>query len=370
MKKSTNKKVAFKNKKAGSIAGKKNKEALTKTERFAALFIALLIIVFAFIFFYKLKTDSLPENKLDRGTVSESGEKTETENENQNQNQTKPETGASTKQEAKQKTKPESKQRVRPEAKPELIRPGDRKQNPEISAVPLMRENERTDLPRKGKIAFMLDDAGNNLQELNAFLTYPGPLTIAVLPGLPYSKKAADLIRASGKTVFLHQPMEAINGQDPGPGAIYTNMSKDEVIAILKKNLNEIGPVAGINNHQGSKITQDKDIMKTVLEFCSKNNLVFLDSRTTAKTVVPEIAKQNGIKIGERAVFLDNEKDLQSMQKQIDLGIKLADKRDSVIMIGHTTSANLADLLKKNYLVLKKDGYDFSDSKDIITNTK
>ncbi|MDR1178172.1 MAG: divergent polysaccharide deacetylase family protein, partial [Spirochaetaceae bacterium] len=47
----------------------------------------------------------------------------------------------------------------------------------------------------------MIDDAGNNLRELDAFLNLPFPLTIAVLPGLPYSAEAARRIRAAGKEV-------------------------------------------------------------------------------------------------------------------------------------------------------------------------
>ncbi|MDR2181297.1 MAG: divergent polysaccharide deacetylase family protein, partial [Treponema sp.] len=35
---------------------------------------------------------------------------------------------------------------------------------------------------RKGVLVFVIDDAGNNLRELEPFLAFPGPLTIAVLP--------------------------------------------------------------------------------------------------------------------------------------------------------------------------------------------
>ncbi|MDR0387195.1 MAG: divergent polysaccharide deacetylase family protein, partial [Treponema sp.] len=35
----------------------------------------------------------------------------------------------------------------------------------------------------RGTLVFVIDDAGNNLRELEPFLRFPGPLTIAVLPG-------------------------------------------------------------------------------------------------------------------------------------------------------------------------------------------
>ncbi|MDR0465719.1 MAG: divergent polysaccharide deacetylase family protein, partial [Treponema sp.] len=135
---------------------------------------------------------------------------------------------------------------------------------------------------QKGALVFVIDDAGNNLRELDPFLNISGPLTIAVLPGLPYSVEAAKRIRAAGKEVILHQPMEALGAQNPGPGAIYSGMSRQEIREILSRNVEEVGPVTGINNHQGSLITMDREIMLVILDFCREHGIYFLDSRTTA----------------------------------------------------------------------------------------
>ena len=72
----------------------------------------------------------------------------------------------------------------------------------------------------KGRIVIVVDDAGYNLEDLDPFLKFPGPLSIAVLPGLPHSREAARRIKAAGKELLLHQPMEALGGENPGPGAI------------------------------------------------------------------------------------------------------------------------------------------------------
>jgi polysaccharide deacetylase 2 family uncharacterized protein YibQ len=217
-----------------------------------------------------------------------------------------------------------------------------------------------------GTLVFMIDDAGNNLWELEPFLRLPGPLTIAVLPGLPHSAEAARRIRAAGKEVFLHQPMEAIGAQDPGPGAIYSGMSADEIRSILRRNIAEIGPVAGINNHQGSKITMDREAVETILIFCAENGLLFLDSRTTAETTVPIMANRLGIKIGERDVFLDNEQDKESMLRYIMGGLSRAQRNGSAVMIGHTWSPELAPLLAEQFPILTGQGYTLKTASDII----
>ena len=219
---------------------------------------------------------------------------------------------------------------------------------------------------QKGALVFVIDDAGNNLRELDPFLHISGPLTIAVLPGLPYSAEAAKRIRAAGKEVILHQPMEALGAQNPGPGAIYSGMSRQEIREILSRNIEEVGPVTGINNHQGSLITMDREIMRVILDFCREHGIYFLDSRTTADTVVPDIARQTGMKIAERNIFIDNEQNESAMLRYIESGLTRAQRDGSVIMIGHVWSPALAPLLQKQLPVYTEQGYTIKTVSDIL----
>jgi len=218
----------------------------------------------------------------------------------------------------------------------------------------------------RGALVFVIDDAGNNLRELDPFLRVPYPLTIAVLPGLPYSAEAARRIRAAGKEVILHQPMEAIGAQNPGPGAIYSNMSVDEIRSVLSRNIAEVGPVTGINNHQGSKITMDAALMKVILEFCAEHGIYFLDSRTTADTAAPAAARQMGMKIAERNIFIDNEQNKSAMLRYIESGLARAQANGNVVMIGHAWSPDLAPLLSEQLPRYIEQGYSVKTVSDIL----
>jgi len=255
---------------------------------------------------------------------------------------------------------------VQPVSKPQTQpKPGANSVNPK----PVTTEAEKPAVkpPQNlGSLVFMIDDAGNNLRELEPFLGISGPLTIAVLPGLPHSAEAARRIRTAGKEVFLHQPMEAIGAQAPGPGAIYSTMNTEEIRSVLKRNLAEVGPVAGINNHQGSKITMDNEMVETILAFCAEQGLLFLDSRTTAETAVPSVARNLGIKIGERDIFIDNEQNKESMNNYIKNGLAKAQKTGSAVMIGHTWSPELAPLLAEQIPLFIKQGYTIKTASDII----
>ncbi|MDR2608718.1 MAG: divergent polysaccharide deacetylase family protein [Treponema sp.] len=230
----------------------------------------------------------------------------------------------------------------------------------------------RPEIPPKGRgtVVFVIDDAGNNLRELEPFLRYPGPLTIAVLPGLPHSAEAAGMIRKAGKEVFLHQPMEALGGQNPGPGALYTGMGPGDIRAVIETNIAGIGPIAGMNNHQGSRITEDEAMMETVLALCREQGIYFLDSRTTAATAVPSTARRLGITIGERDIFIDNEQDRASMIHYIEEGLKKAVQKGSAVMIGHTWSPALAPVLTELYPRLLEQGYSFSTASALIRSKK
>jgi polysaccharide deacetylase 2 family uncharacterized protein YibQ len=160
--------------------------------------------------------------------------------------------------------------------------------------------------------------------------------------------------------------MEALGGQDPGPGAVYTGMSREEVRRVIERNLDEIGPVAGMNNHQGSRITMDEEIMETVLLICRERGIYFLDSRTTAGTAAPNAARRMGMTIGERDVFLDNVQERAAMIKSVTEGLEKAAAKGHSVMIGHTWSPELAAVLRDLYPGLNSQGYSLTTASRLI----
>ncbi len=237
-------------------------------------------------------------------------------------------------------------------------KPQEQEKKPDVSAYPIQ---DLPELPSKGKLIFVFDDAGHNLEQLQYFLDLPFPCTIAVLPKLPNSRETARRIRAAGKELILHQPMQAVNQNiDPGKGAVKPGMNREEIKKIVASNVEEIGPIAGMNNHEGSLITSDEEAMEAVLELCREKNIYFLDSRTSSKSVVPQVAKKLNMSIWERAVFLDNKRDKAYMKKQIIDGLEIASQRGEAIMIGHVFTVDLAILLKEMYSDLTQEGYTFS----------
>lgn len=211
------------------------------------------------------------------------------------------------------------------------------------------------------QLIFVFDDGGQNLAHLESFLKLPIPITIAVLPRLVHSVESAQKIRNSENELILHQPMQALNSKvNPGPGAITPQMSEDEIIATLFYNINEIGPIAGMNNHEGSAITADAEKMAVILKMANEEGIYFLDSRTNSETKVPYVANLMGYSYYERNIFLDNEKTNENALQELKKGLAIANKNGSVIMIGHIWSASfLPDFLLEVIPELQEKGYTF-----------
>lgn len=212
-------------------------------------------------------------------------------------------------------------------------------------------------------LTFVFDDGGQNLSDLQHYLNLPFPVDVAVLPQLQHSVESARRVRSSGRhELLLHQPMQARNlSVNPGPGAISPSMTTTDIDVVVRKNLAEIGPVSGLNNHEGSLITESQIKVGKVIEICQQQGIFFLDSRTSANTAAPQAALELGVKIWERDVFLDNTQNRADILEQIQRGLEVANRKGYAIYIGHVWSgSNLAQILQELYPVLKSQGYIFS----------
>jgi len=209
-------------------------------------------------------------------------------------------------------------------------------------------------------LIFVIDDVGYSMKELLPFLELPFPLTLAVLPELPGSAEAAAAIRASGKELMLHQPMEAIGGQDPGPGAIRLGMDAGEARRVLLSNLDTVRGAVGMNNHMGSAVTTDPLLMEVVSALAKERGIYYLDSLTIPATATAAAARREGIRYWERDVFLDNAPDRASILRAVDDGKKRASKGGPAVMIGHVWSAELAQTLMDLYPRLVEEGFSLS----------
>lgn len=188
-----------------------------------------------------------------------------------------------------------------------------------------------------GKLAVIVDDCGYDMSSVRTLLNTGLPLNFAVLPYKPYSSDVLEMIKSDGRVAMLHLPMEPVDrsAMSEGSSTICTDMSKDKILELTRKAINSLPGVSGVNNHQGSKATADSATMTTVLQELRNQDLFFVDSRTSSKSVARDKAVAMGVPTARNDIFLDNSSDVQAIRKQIYKAMDIAEKNGSAIAICH-----------------------------------
>ncbi len=165
---------------------------------------------------------------------------------------------------------------------------------------------------------------------------------------------------------MVHFPMEAYNYPHPEPKTLLVS-SPISFIEKRVKNIKKWFPRDRfVNNHTGSKFTSNYGAMVRLYKVLIKNHLIFVDSRTSSKSVAGIVAKKFHQKLLSRDVFLDDIQNRNYIRNQLKLAVKIAKKRGYAIAIGHPhsitmkTLKNSTDLLKGVKMVYIKDIYENS----------
>jgi polysaccharide deacetylase 2 family uncharacterized protein YibQ len=207
-----------------------------------------------------------------------------------------------------------------------------------------------TDEQAEVMVSIIIDDIGYRLKEGRRVINLPANLTIAVLPDAPHAKQLALMAYQQNKEVMLHMPMQSALGESPEEGAINVEMEEKGVLKSLNDAFKKVPHAIGMNNHQGSLITRHPGHMTWVMEQLFKQGYFFVDSRTSKQSVAESIAKEQGVPVVRRSVFLDNERDKASIREQFDRLITIAKKKGRAVGIGHPhqeTIEVLAELLPR-----------------------
>ena len=215
------------------------------------------------------------------------------------------------------------------------------------------------------QLAVVIDDAGHNIADAEAYLRFPGKLTVAVLPHLDASEAVVARAMQVGKEVILHQPMEPRGTSDPGPGAIRVGYDEPAVIGLLEWSFGSV-VTRGINNHMGSLVTADSRTMDTVMAYLKRTDRFFLDSRTTPDSVAKEAAARYGVPYLSRDVFLDVTVDEETVNAAIDRGMQIARSQGSAILIGHVTNRVVLSVLERRLREIERAGFELVHLSELL----
>lgn len=208
---------------------------------------------------------------------------------------------------------------------------------------------------RLPQVAIIIDDMGYHRRIGGQLLNLDMELTFSFLPGAPFTPELEEHAYQLGRDILVHLPMEAKDPKwDPGPGKLLLSYSPERLRTTVRKDLAAVPHAIGANNHMGSRFTEDRRAMRTVLGELKKRDFFFIDSYTTAASTGMEEAAALGMKTGRRNVFLDNVHSRDKICNQIGQLIALAEKRGWAIGIGHPNQATLEALTRCRKRLLRQ----------------
>lgn len=235
--------------------------------------------------------------------------------------------------------------KVLPEAKhSKSVAPSSQKESYKKIIVP-SHSKRPSEHRTKPLAAIIIDDMGYRQVEGEKLLSLDMKLSFAFLPFAPHAESLLQKARTRGCDILLHLPMEATDPKwDPGPGTLYIWMRRLALQAHLEKDLKAVPMAIGINNHMGSRFSEDREAMQTVLEFARAKGLFYMDSLTSSGSVGHSLAKKMGVPSGTRDFFLDNDADKSKIIKQLESFVRFAEKHGEAIGIAHPKKETIAAL--------------------------
>ncbi|MCF7918535.1 MAG: divergent polysaccharide deacetylase family protein [Candidatus Cloacimonetes bacterium] len=218
---------------------------------------------------------------------------------------------------------------------------------------------------RQGKeIYLIIDDFGSyKTPLLDDFCNLDAEVSFAIIPNEHYYQEVMLKADSTHHDILIHIPMEPIDikNNDPGEKAILVEYSPARIKEYTREYIEKIPLAVGANNHMGSLATSMEKVMTPVLQVLKENGLFFIDSFTTANSIVAKVAAREMVMSSRRDLFLDDY-DLKpsTLEKKLVNLDEIAARKDQIIVIGHCHSKEKYDFVNEFIRRAKKAGYRFN----------
>ncbi|MDR2161463.1 MAG: divergent polysaccharide deacetylase family protein [Desulfovibrio sp.] len=203
--------------------------------------------------------------------------------------------------------------------------------------------------PREGSrplMVIVIDDLGESMSAIRLLLSLDYPVTFAFWPHAGHVRQGAEAAHRAGREILIHYPMEPVGYPRvfPGPRSLLSSMPSERIAGLVEAGIAAVPHAVGLNNHMGSRFTQNRRGVSSVILTLKKHNLFLLDSVTHRRSVFADQARRLGIRAFRRDVFLDDTPGRSAVLSALRQAEGIALKRGSSIAIGHPLPETLAAL--------------------------
>lgn len=206
------------------------------------------------------------------------------------------------------------------------------------------------DPKRKPKLIVIIDDVSTEKQK-QSILNIGYPVTMAFLPPTSGHKDSAKIAQ-SVPFHMIHFPMQASSAfKGPETDTLKVTDSYEKIEERVRQLRAWYPKAKYTNNHTGSVFTENDEAMARLYKALDKYNFVFVDSRTSAKSVAKKYSVKYNMPYIVRNTFLDNTKDYKAIQNQLLDAVRIAKKQGYAIAIGHPYDVTIKVLKESKHLL-------------------
>ena len=215
-------------------------------------------------------------------------------------------------------------------------------------------------------LAIIIDDLGHNLSNGQRAVRLSSPITYAVLPDSIHAETISHLAHASNKEVMVHLPMTNHSNFPDSPNTLNEQQAEHEFLDTVARAIQQVPYAIGINNHMGSRLTEQRTQMTWLMQDLKKRDMFFIDSRTTPATVAEQIAIETNLKAAHRDVFLDNTRSYEAISAAFAAAVHIAKTQGSALVIAHPYPITL-QFLEETLPLMKDMGIEIIRTSELVS---
>jgi len=183
---------------------------------------------------------------------------------------------------------------------------------------------------RKPRIALIVTNLGLSATYTKAALKLlPEDITLSFSHVAPRLKSWIREARQKGHEVLMDIPMEPLGfpKNDPGRATLLTSSNEVENLNRLEHVMKKAGGYVGLLGTLGTKFMLHSETFLPILKTIKQRGLIYVDSRSTSRSLGPELASSIQLPKAFNNIFIDKEPSNQKIQSKLDELEKIALKK-------------------------------------------
>ena len=183
---------------------------------------------------------------------------------------------------------------------------------------------------RKPRIALIVTNLGLSATYTKAALKLlPEDITLSFSHVAPRLKSWIREARQKGHEVLMDIPMEPLGfpKNDPGRATLLTSSNEVENLNRLEHVMKKAGGYVGLLGTFGTKFMLHSETFLPVLKTIKQRGLIYVDSRSTSRSLGPELASSIQLPRAFNNIFIDKEPSNQKIKSKLDELEKIALKK-------------------------------------------